>query len=113
MCNCYNYYWPSKFGFYSIWQETLLRVFFVFLTNLFPSTHYVVMRVASNSKPLSAVALLQLHQQGKVDLDAPIQTYVPSFPRKKYHGKEVELTVRMLMAHLAGIRGYKKEGKRE
>ena len=66
------------------------------------------MRIASISKSLSAVALLQLHQEGKVNLDAPIQTYVPDFPRKKYQDEEVEVTVRMLMAHLAGVRHYKK-----
>ena len=69
-----------------------------------------VMRIASISKPLAAVGLLKLYQEGKVDLDAPIQTYVPQFPRKQFEGKEVEVTVRMLLSHLAGIRHYRSKG---
>ena len=65
------------------------------------------MRIASINKPLSAVALLQLYQQGMVDLDAPIQKYVPEFPQKSYNGEKVNITVRLLMSHLAGIRHYK------
>jgi len=34
-------------------------------------------RLASITKPMTAVAVLQLVEQGKIDLDAEIQTYVP------------------------------------
>ena len=64
------------------------------------------MRIASISKPLSAVALLQLHHRNLVDLDAPIQRYLPEFPRKKFEGEEVDITVRQLLSHQAGIRHY-------
>ena len=64
------------------------------------------MRIASICKPLSAVALLQLYQAGKVDLDAPIQKYVPAFPEKTYNGEKVSVTLRHLMTHMAGIRHY-------
>lgn len=68
------------------------------------------MRIASISKPLTAVGLLQLYQQHKVDLDVPVQTYLPDFPRKRYQGEEVHVTVRQLLSHLAGIRHYTKQG---
>ncbi len=69
------------------------------------------MRIASISKPLTAVALMQLYQEGKVDLDAPVQDYVPDFPEKTFQGEKVKVTLRHLMSHLAGIRHYKEDEK--
>jgi len=54
------------------------------------------------SKPLSAIAIGLLYDQGRLDLDAAIQQYVPSFPEK---AKGV-VTTRALAGHLAGIRHY-------
>jgi CubicO group peptidase (beta-lactamase class C family) len=60
-------------------------------------------RIGSVSKPLSVFALAKLIEQGRIDLDAPIQTYVPSFPVKP----EGAITVPHLAGHLAGIRHYR------
>ena len=60
------------------------------------------LRIASISKTLTSVALGQLYQQKKLDLDLPIQSYVPTFPKKKS-----TITLRQLAGHLAGIRHYK------
>jgi CubicO group peptidase (beta-lactamase class C family) len=54
------------------------------------------------SKPLTSAALVRLVEEGKIDLDAPIQKYVPSFP-----DKGALITPRMLAGHLGGIRHYK------
>src|SRR5262245_54778012 len=59
-------------------------------------------RLASVTKPMTAVAIVQLADAGKIDLDAEIQTYVPYFPRKKY-----PVTVRQLLGHIGGIPHYK------
>ncbi len=59
-------------------------------------------RVGSVSKPMTALAVAQLHEQGKLDLDAPVQRYVPYFPEKT----KGPLTTRQLAGHLAGIRTY-------
>ncbi len=37
-------------------------------------------RIGSVSKPLTAAAVAQLYEQGRLDLDAPVQQYVPDFP---------------------------------
>jgi CubicO group peptidase (beta-lactamase class C family) len=66
---------------------------------VWPTTKF---RVASDSKPLTAAGLMLLAEQGKIDLDAPVQKYVPSFP-----DKGAKITPRMLAGHLAGIRHYK------
>ena len=74
-----------------------------------PCSPLTVMRVASISKAMSAVALMQLWEKGKVDLDAPIQKYVPYFPEKEFEGKPVTITTRQLLTHTAGIRHYDKD----
>lgn len=71
------------------------------LENGVPAKATTVYRLASVSKPITAVAVMQLVEQGKIDLDAPIQKYVPSFPKKKY-----PITTRQLLGHLSGVRHY-------
>jgi serine beta-lactamase-like protein LACTB, mitochondrial len=69
-----------------------------------PTTKF---RIGSVSKPLTSAGLMLLVEQGKLDLDAPIQKYVPRFP-----DKGAVITARMLAGHLGGIRHYK-EGEPE
>jgi CubicO group peptidase (beta-lactamase class C family) len=58
-------------------------------------------RVGSVSKILTAHAVVRLAAEGRLDLDAPIQTYVPDFPEKPW-----PVTARALASHTAGIRHY-------
>jgi CubicO group peptidase (beta-lactamase class C family) len=60
-----------------------------------------VFRTGSLAKPMTAVAALQQWERGKLDLDAPVQRYVPGFTEKPWR-----VTVRMLLGHLGGIRHY-------
>lgn len=71
-----------------------------------PVTAATMFRIGSISKPMTADAVALLVQDGKLDLDAPIQRYVPSFPRKHW-----PVTPRALAGHLAGIRGYRDDYK--
>ncbi|HEY6060215.1 MAG TPA: serine hydrolase domain-containing protein [Gemmatimonadales bacterium] len=66
-----------------------------------PATPATQFRIGSVSKPLTADAVAQLYEAGKLDLDAPIQRYVPTFPEKG-----APITTRLLGGHLAGIRHY-------
>eukprot|EP00062_Callorhinchus_milii_P002466 gi/632938642/ref/XP_007905816.1/ PREDICTED: serine beta-lactamase-like protein LACTB, mitochondrial [Callorhinchus milii] len=68
-----------------------------------------VMRIASISKSLSMAAIAKLWEEGKLDLDAPVQKYVPEFPEKEYEGEKVTITTRLLVSHLSGIRHYEKD----
>ena len=65
----------------------------------------MVHRIASIAKPMTAIAIMQLVEQGKISLDAPIQTYVPEFPKKK----EGAITVRHLLTQTSGINAYKND----
>lgn len=67
-----------------------------------PVTPLTEFRIGSISKSLTAAALGQLVEQGRLDLDVPIQRYVPTFPRQA----KGTITPRLVAGHLAGIRHY-------
>jgi serine beta-lactamase-like protein LACTB, mitochondrial len=71
-----------------------------------PATASTLYRLGSVSKSITAVAVLQLYERGKLDLDAPVQKYCPAFPQK-----DSPITPRQLLGHLSGIRHYNKDGK--
>src|SRR4051812_499369 len=54
------------------------------MENFVPAKAYTVYRTASIAKPMTATAILQLVEKGKIDLDAPIQKYLPDFPAKPW-----------------------------
>lgn len=76
------------------------------LENSSPATSSTLFRLGSVSKPISATAVLQLWERGKLDLDAPVQKYCPEFPQKEW-----PITTRQLLGHLGGIRHYRPDGK--
>ncbi|WP_430817904.1 serine hydrolase domain-containing protein [Carboxylicivirga sp. RSCT41] len=59
-------------------------------------------RIASITKPMTAIAIMQLYEKELIDLDVPIQTYIPEFPKKA----KGEVTIRQLLKHTAGITHY-------
>lgn len=65
-----------------------------------------VYRTASIAKPLTATAVMQLAEKGKLDLDAPVQKYCAAFPEKPW-----PVTARQLLGHLGGVRHYQKPGE--
>lgn len=66
-----------------------------------PATASTVYRVGSVSKLFTDVAVMQLVERGKLDLDAPVGRYLPDFhPRNPFGGK---ITVRELTSHRAGL----------
>ncbi|XP_056137355.1 serine beta-lactamase-like protein LACTB, mitochondrial isoform X2 [Lampris incognitus] len=82
------------------------------LENRVPCHPGTVMRIASISKPLTSAAAARLWQEGKLDLDVPVQKYVPEFPPKQFDGEDVTITPRMILSHLSGIRHYEKDAKK-
>ncbi len=57
--------------------------------------------IASVSKMYSSLAVMQLVDEGKVELDAPVTKYLPDFKMNDERYKDI--TVRMLMNHTSGI----------
>src|SRR5205823_7187230 len=63
-----------------------------------PETVY---RVGSVSKLFTDVAIMQLVERGKIDLDAPVTRYLPDFHPHNPYGRAI--TLRQLMSHRAGL----------
>ena len=77
--------WAEGFG----WTDVDSR------TPITPLTRF---RLGALSKPLTAMAAAVLHEGGRLDLDAPVQRYVPAYPAKKW-----TVTTRQLMGDVAGV----------
>lgn len=82
--------WAQGLGFADVEQQTPVRPESVF-------------RLASISKPITAVAVMQLVERGLVGLEEPIQKYVPTFPRKP----QGDVRIRHLLTHTSGVRHYR------
>ncbi|MEO0789409.1 MAG: serine hydrolase domain-containing protein [Bacteroidota bacterium] len=61
-----------------------------------------VNRTASISKTMTAVAVLQLYGQGKLDLDHSLSLYLPDYPRAD------DITIRQILQHTSGISSYQR-----
>lgn len=75
------------------------------LENKTPMQNCHLQYLQSVSKTYMAVAILQLKEQGKIVLDAPITKYLP-VAYSKYIKNAGKITVRMLLNHTSGIPEY-------
>lgn len=78
--------WAEGFG----WADIEKRV------PVAPATRF---RIGTASTMLTSVAVGRLLEDGRLELDKEIQTYVPAFPRKPW-----PVTLRQVMGHVAGVR---------
>jgi CubicO group peptidase (beta-lactamase class C family) len=70
-------------------------------------------RLASIAKSMTAIAVMQLVERGKIDLNAPINKYCAAYPEKQAlkdaPDKQFSITVRQLIVHQSGVRHNKPE----
>lgn len=66
-----------------------------------PATASTVYRVGSVSKLFTDIAIMQLVEAGRLDLDAPVRTWLPRFAPD--NGSGTPITLRHLMAHRSGL----------
>ena len=72
-----------------------------------------IFRIASMTKAIISVAVMQLYEQGKLGLDDPVQNYIPAFKNSKvldqFNAKDSSfttvqvkspITIRQLLTHL-------------
>ena len=71
-----------------------------------PITRDTRFRAASVSKQYTIFTLLQLAEQGKIDLDADVSTYL-GFPLRNPNYPEEKITARMLASHTSSLRDGK------
>ena len=80
--------WSDGFGF----QDEDKKV---------PATAETVYRVGSVSKLFTDIAIMQLVEKGMLDLDAPIEKYLPTFhPNNPF---DIPITIRQLLSHRSGL----------
>jgi serine beta-lactamase-like protein LACTB, mitochondrial len=77
--------WAEGFGFANVDRRA-------------PVTPRTRFRTGSVSKTLTAAAVALLHDRRRIDLDAPIQSYVPSYPQKQW-----TISTRQLLGDVAGV----------
>ena len=76
--------------------------------NLIPADANTVYRVGSVSKLFTDMAIMQRVEKKELDLDAPIQKYLPDFtPNNPY---DIDITLRQLMSHRSGLIREPKRG---
>ena len=93
-CSFKDFNWSAAYGFANLENQIPARI----------NSRY---RMASVTKPMTAVAIALLAQRGNINLDDPVQSYVPYFPGKKW-----PVTLTHLLGHIGGIshyRDYEKE----
>ncbi len=71
--------------------------------NKVPATPETIYRAGSISKLFTATAAMQLVDQGKFDIDKPLQTYLPEFSIKSRFPDAGPITPRTIMTHHSGL----------
>jgi CubicO group peptidase (beta-lactamase class C family) len=81
-----NVIYKNAFGYSNLRTKELLNVKSVF-------------QIASVSKQFTAVAIMMLQEQGKLEYSDTIQKFIPDFPYKN-------ITIKQLLAHRSGLPNY-------
>ncbi len=82
--------WFNNFG-YANYQQQL------------KTSENTVYRVGSLAKLLTATAILQLEEQGIIDIDQAVSAYIPGFNYKTRFSEPGVITSRDLITHLSGL----------
>src|SRR2546427_8602320 len=82
--------WEEGFG----WADREHRV---------PATEHTMYSLASISKPITATGLMVLKEQGKLDLDRPINDYLGAAKLNAWIGDAADATVRRVANHTSGL----------
>ncbi len=82
--------WSKGFGFADIKSKT-------------PMSAKTKFRMASNSKLFTAIAIMQLREQGKLGLDDPVVKYLPWFKPKPAGDDDGPITIEQLLSHSSGL----------
>jgi CubicO group peptidase (beta-lactamase class C family) len=73
------------------------------------ATSNTLYAAASVTKPMTAAAVLQLAEQQRIELDAPVRSYLPWFQYKDQE-RSSKVTIGNLLTHSAGVSRYSADG---
>lgn len=82
--------WQKGFGFADV-------------TTKLPMTAETKFRMASHSKMLTAIAIMQLREEGKLRLDDPVVAHLPWFKFQPAGDDDGPVTVEQLLSHSSGL----------
>ncbi|MEL6590473.1 MAG: serine hydrolase domain-containing protein, partial [Bacteroidota bacterium] len=82
--------WAEGFGYANVEQQQ-------------KADENTIYRVGSISKIFTAMAIMQLVEDGKLDLDAPVSDYIPEFKPKSHFDTNIPITTRHLLTHQSGL----------
>lgn len=68
-----------------------------------PATTTTVYRIASITKLFTATAIMQLRDEGKLQLDDPLTRHLPWFEVQNSFADAPEITIRQLLTHTSGL----------
>ncbi len=72
-----------------------------------PMAPDTIFRICSMTKPVTSLAVLMLHEQGKLALSDPVSRYIPEFRATKVGAEgaplEREVTIHHLLTHTSGL----------
>ena len=68
-----------------------------------PAASETVYRVGSISRLFTGIAVMQLAEQGKIDIDWPLKTYLPEFSIRTRYPDADPITPRSVMTHHSGL----------
>lgn len=85
--------WEEGFG----WADRELQI---------QATAHTPYSLASSTKPITATAIMKLHEARKLDIDAPIERYLGGVKLTGHAGSSAGVTARRIMAHSAGLPRY-------
>jgi len=82
-------YWRGAYGYANVELQAT-------------ATPKSVFRFASISKFITAVAIMQLVERGRIGLDDDVRKHLPGIPKKRY-----TFTIRQILNHTSGLRTYR------
>lgn len=83
--------------------KTIYEEYFGFIDkNKTPNSSTVKMMIGSNTKVVTAIAVLQLYENGVVDLDTDISEYIAELKIKSRFSKS-DVTIRNILMHRSGL----------
>ncbi len=82
--------WSRGFGYANVAQQT-------------PTTPETLYRIASITKLFTSTAIMQLRDEGRLQLDDPVKKHLPWFEIRNPHEDTPVLTIRHLLTHAGGL----------
>jgi CubicO group peptidase (beta-lactamase class C family) len=71
-----------------------------------PATTHTAYSLASATKPITATALMALHERSGISLSAPVETYVPALHFRDGAGNTAPVNLLQLLSHTSGLGTY-------